>query len=135
MSEIALPTLLSTDEVAERYGCDARAAAACSTRRGAGGRVPRSANARSSASCTVYPSGRSDTNRSSLTRLAAAGRASPPRLALEQQDPVRAVARQSGYGEEAVDLAFRARYSDQSPERARHQPPDLGRPKSLGVEW
>lgn len=26
MSEIALPTLLSTDEVAERYGCEARAA-------------------------------------------------------------------------------------------------------------
>jgi hypothetical protein len=26
VSEIALPTLLSTDEVAERYGCEARAA-------------------------------------------------------------------------------------------------------------
>ncbi len=34
----------------------------------------------------------------------------PPRLALEQEDAVRAVARQSGYSVEGVERAFRARY-------------------------
>ena len=34
----------------------------------------------------------------------------PPRLALEQEDAVRAVALRCGYSSEAVERAFRARY-------------------------
>lgn len=40
---------------------------------------------------------------------------SPPRLALEQEDAVRAVAERSGYSPAAVERAFRARYWRQAP--------------------
>lgn len=43
----------------------------------------------------------------------------PPRLALEQEDAVRAVADQSGYTPEAVERAFRARYWSHEGEHER----------------
>lgn len=54
-------------------------------------------------------------------RRAALGRAGAwlgrlsPRLALEQEDAVRAVAERSGYSPAAVERAFRARYWRQAP--------------------
>jgi transcriptional regulator GlxA family with amidase domain len=43
----------------------------------------------------------------------------PPRLALEQEDALRAVAQRCGYSPPAVERAFRARYWTQPRERTR----------------
>ncbi|MEJ7792438.1 MAG: toprim domain-containing protein [Gaiellaceae bacterium] len=49
----------------------------------------------------------------------------PPRLALEQEDAVQAVARRCGYSPEAVERAFRARFwNDKSRSIERHEQPE-----------
>ena len=58
----------------------------------------------------------------------------PPRLALEQEDAVRAVAKQTGYSTEAVGRAFRARYWQRAPEPYRQAARDSGRATALTLE-
>jgi Toprim-like len=75
----------------------------------------------------ITPEADASNRRSALSRAGAWLGTLPPRLALEQEDAVRVVARRCGYSPEAVERAFRARFwnhksrsieRDGEPERA-----------------
>jgi len=63
----------------------------------------------------VNPEADRTTRRDALSRAGAWLGRLAPRLALEQEDAVRAVAERSGYSPDAVERAFRARYWHQAP--------------------
>lgn len=58
----------------------------------------------------ISPEADASNRRSALSRAGAWLGTLPPRLALEQEDAVQAVARRCGYSPEAVERAFRARF-------------------------
>jgi DNA primase len=76
---------------------------------------------------TVSPDAPAWERRGALARAGAWLGTLPPRLALEQEDAVRAIAERCGYSPPAVERAFQARYWN-----ARER--ELGRSRATGIE-
>ena len=81
----------------------------------------------------VTPASSEATRRAALSRAGSWLGTLPARLALEQEDAVRAVARQTGYSAEAVERAFRARYWRHTPQRLLPEARDPGQANSLSL--
>jgi DNA primase len=82
----------------------------------------------------VTPGSGDEARRDALSRAGSWLGTLPPRLALEQEDAVRGIAKQTGYSVDAVERAFRARYWQHALESSRHLARDPGRANSVTTE-